>query len=36
MKERAIMSGGSYEINSTPGKGTTVTVILPFKIGTLI
>ena len=32
MKERAMMMGGSYEINSVPGKGTTITVILPCKI----
>jgi PAS domain S-box-containing protein len=34
MKERAKMMGGSYEINSVPGKGTTVTVVLPYKIET--
>ena len=32
MKERAMMMGGSYEINSVPGEGTIITVILPCKI----
>jgi signal transduction histidine kinase len=31
MRERATMMGGNYEINSVPGKGTTVTVVLPCK-----
>lgn len=29
MKERTAMLGGSYEISSTPGKGTLVTVTIP-------
>jgi PAS domain S-box-containing protein len=29
MKERTAMMGGSYEITSEPGNGTTVTVVLP-------
>ncbi|MBK5270591.1 MAG: PAS domain S-box protein, partial [Bacteroidia bacterium] len=31
MKERTEMMGGAYEINSTPGKGTIVTIIVPFE-----
>ena len=31
MRERSFMMGGTYEINSAPGKGTVVTVIVPFK-----
>jgi len=30
MKERTLMMGGSYEIKSQPGKGTTVTIAAPF------
>jgi signal transduction histidine kinase len=29
MKERTLMMGGEYEINSSPGKGTTVLVAIP-------
>jgi PAS domain S-box-containing protein len=32
MKERTTMMGGSYEITSDPGKGTTVLVLVPDKI----
>jgi PAS domain S-box-containing protein len=32
MKERSLMMGGRYEITSVPGKGTMVTVVLPYKI----
>jgi len=32
MKERTLMMGGSYEIKSQPGKGTTVTIAAPFEI----
>jgi signal transduction histidine kinase len=31
MKERAAMMGGTYEIISAPGKGTTVTVKVPLR-----
>ena len=31
MKERAAMMGGKYHISSMPGKGTSVTVVLPCK-----
>ncbi len=31
MQERAEMIGGSFSIDSTPGNGTTVEVIIPFK-----
>ncbi|MDB5199314.1 MAG: domain S-box-containing protein [Chitinophagaceae bacterium] len=31
MKERAMMMNGSYEIKSVTGKGTTVTVVLPYR-----
>ncbi|MEO5592937.1 MAG: PAS domain S-box protein [Chitinophagaceae bacterium] len=30
MKERTLMMGGSYEIKSQPGKGTTVIITTPF------
>jgi signal transduction histidine kinase len=30
MKERTTMIGGTYEIASTSGKGTTVTIKIPF------
>jgi len=32
MKERTLMMGGTYEINSKPGSGTTVTIAAPFSI----
>ncbi|HTE11370.1 MAG TPA: PAS domain S-box protein [Chitinophagaceae bacterium] len=32
MKERTLMMGGSYEIKSQPGNGTTVTIAAPFEI----
>ena len=32
MKERTVMMGGNYEIDSTPGKGTTVSVTVPFPL----
>jgi PAS domain S-box-containing protein len=35
MKERTAMMGGSYGIKTKPGLGTTVTVILPLKTGTI-
>ena len=31
MKERTTMIGGTYEINSVPGKGTTVVVSIPLN-----
>jgi signal transduction histidine kinase len=31
MRERVEMVGGTFRIVSTPGLGTTITVILPFK-----
>lgn len=31
MRERAQLTGGSWHIRSQPGKGTTVSVILPFN-----
>ena len=31
MKERTLMMGGTYVINSTPGKGTTVYVSVPMQ-----
>jgi len=31
MKERAIMMGGTYTIQSSPGKGTIIEVIVPFS-----
>lgn len=31
MKERTLMLGGQYEINSEPGQGTTVTVTIPLE-----
>ena len=31
MKERTSMLGGTYDIASTPGKGTTVTVAIPVN-----
>lgn len=31
MKERAMLLGGSYEITSKPGKGTSVLIIVPLK-----
>jgi PAS domain S-box-containing protein len=30
MKERTMLMGGSYEINSKPGKGTSVIIIVPL------
>ena len=32
MRERTSMIGGSYEITGTPGKGTTVVVIIPSDV----
>ena len=32
MKERTIMTGGEYTISSKPGKGTTVSVIMPLQL----
>jgi len=32
MEERSEMMGGNYQINSQPGKGTIVTVSVPFKL----
>src|SRR5204863_7112401 len=34
MEERSEMMGGNYQINSQPGKGTRVTVSVPFKLQT--
>jgi len=31
MRERAELIGGSLQIQSTPGKGTAVTLLLPEK-----
>ncbi len=31
MKERAIVMGGTYNINSEPGKGTIIEVIVPWR-----
>jgi signal transduction histidine kinase len=31
MKERAIMMGGTYNVSSTPGKGTVIEVIVPYN-----
>lgn len=31
MKERALMIGGTLDIQSEPGKGTTVTIVVPLK-----
>ena len=31
MRERAIMMGGTYSINSSPGNGTVTEVIIPLK-----
>jgi signal transduction histidine kinase len=30
MRERAAMMGGSYDITSNPGKGTSIVVQVPF------
>jgi signal transduction histidine kinase len=32
MKERALMIGGVLDIQSEPGKGTAVTITVPFKL----
>jgi signal transduction histidine kinase len=32
MRERTAMMGGTYEVNSTPGQGTTVQVCIPLVI----
>src|SRR6185369_8822000 len=32
MEERSEMMGGNYQIISQPGKGTVVTVSIPFKL----
>src|SRR6185436_8585064 len=29
MRERALVAGGTYEITSSPGQGTTVSVVFP-------
>ena len=31
MRERATLLGGSYQINSRPGGGTSVNIVVPFK-----
>jgi PAS domain S-box-containing protein len=31
MRERAMMMGGSYEVKTNPGKGTVVSVTVPFQ-----
>ena len=31
MRERATLLGGTYEISSMPGKGTSVIIVVPFK-----
>jgi signal transduction histidine kinase len=32
MRERAMLVGGSVEIESAPGKGTTIYVKVPFRV----
>jgi len=32
MRERVEMAGGSYQLSSTPGDGTTITVLLPRRL----
>jgi len=32
MKERALLFGGSVEIEGSPGKGTVVTIKIPFEV----
>jgi signal transduction histidine kinase len=32
MRERARQLGGTFELNSRPGRGTTVRVAIPFRI----
>jgi signal transduction histidine kinase len=32
MKERALLAGGACEVAGAPGRGTTVTVRLPFTV----
>lgn len=34
MRERAEMTGGTFTVESAPGKGTTITVQIPFNNGT--
>jgi PAS domain S-box-containing protein len=36
MKERAEMMGGHFDVESSPGKGTTVTVIVPLNKNSLL
>lgn len=31
MRERAELNGGNFHVDSTPGKGTTVSVVMPLK-----
>lgn len=33
MKERALLMNGTYNISSTPGAGTEITVIIPLPVG---
>jgi len=32
MRERVEMAGGSYQLSSDPGDGTTITVLLPRRL----
>ena len=31
MRERAGQLNGKFEFNTTPGRGTTITVVIPFR-----
>lgn len=32
MRERAELNGGSFHVDSTPGKGTTISVVMPLEV----